>query len=264
MPLGYDIERSSSEREFPERSQYNQILFPAERNRGIMGKIGLSKEFSAHLAVTNAMSVNDLEQRSVQGSPGDRLGTTVGIRYSVPKGNFGLATFVGERPSQQVGYVGATGDKVFSKKTARRLFYADGEIVNLFVPGLSLRAEGVMGHDRPGIQTVTTDKGASDAGIVDAGSRRLSGREVAGYQTQLAYSLNTRNRLAVRYEQWDPDLDRSGDLFRGYGLAYIYSINSGAKITLSHEIFEDDSRTSILGRQQFRYGVTTLRVQYKF
>lgn len=260
-PLGYDVERSSAEREFPERAQYNLALWPGERNRGVMLRTGLGKGFAVHLALMNALGVNDAEQRSVQGSPGSNLGTGVGLRYASPKMNLGLSAFAGERAGQQAGYRASDGAAIMSEDVNRRLFYLDGEFVNVLVPGLTFRGEAMMGHDRPGVQTVTTSRGSNDAGITDPASRRLRGRDVAGYQAQLTYALNARNRIAVRYEQWDPDLSRGGDLFRGYGLAYLHNLNPSARITLAHEIFEDDARRSL---SQVRFGVTTLRVQYRF
>ena len=35
MPFGYEVERSSSIRELPERSRAETVLFPGERDRGI-------------------------------------------------------------------------------------------------------------------------------------------------------------------------------------------------------------------------------------
>jgi hypothetical protein len=67
--------------------------------------------------------------------------------------------------------------------------------------------------------------------------------------------------LALRYEQFDRDLDRGGDLFSGYGVSYIYYINPGVRLQLAHEIFEDGTRANVFDQ---RYGATTLRVQFKF
>jgi hypothetical protein len=226
-----------------------------------MLRTGLGKGFAVHLALMNALGVNDAEQRSVQGSPGSNLGAGVGIRYASPKMNLGLSAFAAERAGQQAGYRASDGAVIMSEDVNRRLFYLDGEFVNVLFPGLTFRGEAMMGHDRPGVQTVATRRGASDAGITDPSSRRLLGRDVAGYQAQLSYVLNPRNRIAIRYEQWDPDLSRGGDLFRGYGLAYLHNLNPSARITLSQEVFEDDGRRTL---GQIRFGVTNLRVQYRF
>jgi hypothetical protein len=62
-------------------------------------------------------------------------------------------------------------------------------------------------------------------------------------------------------EGFDPDTASSKNFIRGYGAAYTHYLNPNARITASHEVFEDQSRGSL---SQLRYGVTTFRVQFRF
>jgi hypothetical protein len=261
-PLGYELERSSSEREFPERAQYNRVMFDGERLRGLNLKKGLGANAMAQVGVWNALTFNDTETRDVTGSTGNKLGVTAGLRYSTNHLDAGISGFWSSRAPRQAGYNGGTQTRVFSEEIEdRHFYYADVNYVGLFLPGIFLRAEGMVGFDRVPLAVNSTGSGASNSGVSDPNDRRLVGKDMAGYQLMLGYNIDARNTIAFRYEQFDKDMDRGGDLFSGYGVSYIYYLNPGARLQLAHEIFEDKSRAS-LGDQ--RYGATTLRVQFKF
>jgi hypothetical protein len=261
-PLGYELERSSSDREFPERSQYNRVMFEGERLRGLNFKKSVGEGFGLQAGLWNALSANDPETRDVTGSTGNKLGVTAGVRYAKDKFDAGLSGFWSSRAPRQAGYNGGTQTRVFSEEIEdRRFYYADLGYTGLFLPGLFVRAEGMLGFDRVPLSVNGTSTGSANSGVSDPNDRRLSGRDMAGYHLLLGYSIDARNVLALRYEQFDPDLDRGGNLFSGYGASYVYNLNKGVRFTLAHEIFEDRARAS-LGDQ--RYGVTTIRVQFKF
>lgn len=266
MPLGYELERSSSEREFPERAQYNRVMFDGERGRGVNLKKGISANSFVHAGVWNALTFNDTETRDVTGSTANRLGVTGGLRYYTNKLDMGISGFWSSRPPRQAGYIGGSSTKVFSEDIEdRHFYYADLNYVGLFLPGLFVRAEGMVGFDRVPLAINTTSSGSSNSGITDPNDRKLKGKDMAGYQLMIGYNIDARNTLAFRYEQFDPDLDRADNMFAGYGVSYIYYINPGARIMLAHEIFEDQARRNVSGTlDDQRYGVTTLRLQFKF
>lgn len=235
VPLGYDIERSSTEREFPERALYNTTFFPGERSTGIQIRQGLGKNAIVYLGGMNALTFNDPEQRTVQGPPGNRLAALGGIRYTNGGFNGGISGFFGKRASQYgTGFANPTND--------RRFVYLDGAYtVN---PKVTVRAEAMMGHDR--IPT-----GAATAGN--------NARDVSGGQFQVGYSFDAQNQLHFRYETFDPNADKSNDQYSGLNLAFLHYLNPNARITLAHEMIRDEARTT-----KEKYGITTLRVQFKF
>jgi len=266
IPLGYELLRSSSEREFPENAMYNQLLFDGERGRGVNLIHNLDKNWTVQTGVWDALTYNDTEQRQFQGSQQSRLGMTAGVRYTGKNFNVGVSGFKADRPALQVGYNGATTTKVFAPNIDRQFLYIDGSYFGLFTPGLFARAEAMFGKDRLPLTPNSTSSGSTDSGVSDPNSAKLGQKDMAGYQLMFGYNLNYRNVLLVRYEQFDPNLNAANDFIRGYGAAYIYYINPNAKITLSHEVFIDDSRLAVgtPAEAQRRYGVTTLRVQFKF
>jgi hypothetical protein len=61
----------------------------------------------------------------------------------------------------------------------------------------------------------------------------------------------------LRYEQFDPDRDTNGNAVHGYGVAYVYYINPGARVTAAYEVLFEPTKTPN------RYHATTLRFQLR-
>ncbi len=59
VPFGYEIERSSSVRELPERSKAENVLFSGERDRGATITSQWTPEFQTVLGVLNGGGVNN-------------------------------------------------------------------------------------------------------------------------------------------------------------------------------------------------------------
>lgn len=242
MPLGYEIERSSTAREFPERARYNQVMMNGERGRGVVARQGLGEHALAYIGAFNSLTINDPEQANLAPAPESKLGVAGGLRFFGPKYDIGISGFVSERPSFTSGSPAQT-----SPETDRQFLYIDGSYVGLFDPNLFIRAEAMLGKDRVPNATANPTREAHD---------------MAGYHVILGYNLNPRNQIALRYEQFDPNLDAGGNLFSGWGISYNYFINSKARLTLAYEAFVDEARAASLN--QTRYHFTTLRMQYRF
>lgn len=239
VPLGYDIERSSTEREFPERAQYNQVFFPGERSTGLQFRRGFGANSLLYVGGFNSLTYNDAQQRVVQGPPGNRLALVAGARFFDKHFNGGISGWFGKRASQDDPTVPVT-----NPTNDRRFVYLDGAYVGLFDPKIVVRGEAMWGHDR-----LPSEK--AKAGNID--------RDVQGAQFQVGYKFNSRNELYARYETYDPNTDVSKDRFTGTGLAYLYYINPNARLTIAQERIKDESRST-----KKNYGITTIRVQFKF
>ena len=242
LPLGYDLSRSSSEREFPERSIYSQRMFNGERDRGIMVQYGLGSGTSLHVGGWNALTVNDPEQSSLAPAPESRHAFTAGIRNKGANHDVGISGIVGERPQ----FVSGSGaGAVTHPRVDREFIYVDGVLTGLFDSKFYVRGEAMWGKDRvPVTGTPATPSGQTD---------------MAGYQLQVGYNFSASNQFHLRLEQFDPDRDTDGNAVRGFGGAWTHFLNPSTKITASHEVFRDNARTT-----QKSYHVTTLRVQFKY
>lgn len=235
LPLGYEIERSSSAREFPERSKYNRTMWDGERVRGAY--VTHTQGHTQLLAgVINSLSVKDKEAASTSPDGGAQSGF-VGVRYEDEKISGGLGYLRGNRPAFTAG--GGTSPEIDD----RYYLYADFSVTGLGNPNVFLRSEAMLAKDRVPSATGGAGKTAT---------------KMNGYHVLLGYNLNPRNQLFTKYGTFDPDTDTDGDVFKEYGVGWRYFVNSGAMVTLTHEVAEDPSLT------RHRYGVTTLRYQFKF
>jgi hypothetical protein len=238
ITLGYELERSSADREVPERSQYNQILFNTERSRGIRVRHeGNTGRLEA--AVMNALSINDPEQANLSSGPGNKLAILVGGRLNHRHGSVGISGFAGDRPAYTV-------NDVTSPLVPRRFAYLDGDYKGFLTPRLTLRGEIMTGRDRlpnatPGVNRVDNP--------------------MAGYHLLGTYQLSAKELFALRWEHFDPNTSAGGNALHGIAASYVRNLTSMSRLMLGHEIFVDQSRAS---QGQTRYEVTTLRLQVRF
>ena len=241
IPIGYEVEKSSSNQEFPERSQYNQLLFNGESGRGVMLQHALDPKLVAQIGIWDALAISDAEQVSVAAGQGDKLAFTAGLRYAGAGYNLGISGFAGTRPAFTAG--AATSPSV-----DRHFVYVDANFEKLFVPQMFLRTEAMVGRDR--VPSSTAAPGNVDHGMY-------------GYHLILGYNFDPKNQLSFRYEEFDPNREAGGNLFRGWGLAYNYLLTTGVRFTAAQEFFQDDARAGAPTNQR-RYGLTTFRIQFRF
>lgn len=237
LPLGYELERSSADREITERSLYNQTLFQTERSRGIKvkeeGRIG-----SIQIGVFNALTINDPEQANLAPGVGDRLAVIGAAHLNIPNGSVGVSQYIGERAAYTAN--GAT-----SPKLDRQFTYFDFEKRDLLLKGFTLRGELMLGKDR--VPTAT----ASASNV---------GHDMQAFHLMGVYRLSAADRIALRWEGWDTNLDRGNSALHGLGMAYIRDLTTAMRLTLGHEIFVDEQRQAL---GQTRYGATTIRLQVR-
>jgi hypothetical protein len=239
VPLGYEIERSDTDREMPERTKYNDTFFNGQRAVGVQFRRNFTPNVVGFVGGMNALTFTDPGQRAVanSGPVGNRLAVVGGVRFQSKKADLGVSALAGKRQS-----VYGTPTTLVNPTNDRRCFYVDGRY--MFTPKLTLRAEAMVGHARIPNQSFTAGDNA---------------RDVNGGHVQVAYAFNPANELAVRYEQFDPNTSKSGDLFHGISGALLHMINPNLQLSAAFERFTDQSRAT-----DKSYNVTTLRVQYKF
>lgn len=265
MGLGYELARSSAEREFPERALYNQRLFNGERNRGMRLRYGLNANSHVDVGIWNSLTFADPQQTgsgTFRNPSGSRIGATAGIRFYDKKLDVGVSAFFARRPEFRTAQrwndangngVVDTGEIIAASTGAqadRQFVFLDATYVGLIVPQLTFRGEVMFGKDR--VPTLR-----SDGRVVFT-----EPTDVLGAHAMLVYTLNARNQLAFKYEFFDPDRNFDRDSVTGWGIAYHYYINPNAKVTLARENFIEggDSTRS----RNVRNDVWTLRYQFRF
>ena len=250
LPLGYELERSSSERELPERALYNRTMFAGERGRGAFLRYGLGNNAFVHFGLWNSLTFLDPQQTGANtfGNLGSTLAWHAGVRYYTLNYEYGVSGFFGKRPGFTFNDPTNNNQPVQVPSVNREFVFVDAAILDFLVEGFTLRGELMVGKDR--VPTTRTVSGVTIP-------RYTRSTNILGYQIQGTYRLNYRNFLTVRYDVFDPDTGRSGDSTRTWGFAYSYFINPNAKLTVSYEI-PDEEGTEV------RNNAWTLRLQYRY
>ncbi|MCX7924194.1 MAG: porin [Fimbriimonadales bacterium] len=249
LPLGYELERSSTEREMPERALYNRTMFAGERGRGVFLRYGLNNHSFTHFGLWNSLSFQDPQQLSANtfGNVGSTLAWHAGWRYYTLQYEVGVAGFFGKRPG--FAFTDPTTNQTVQVPSANREFiYVDASVLNFLTEGLTLRGELMLGKDR-----VPTTRLVSGVSI----PRFTRATNILGYQAQVTYRLNYRNFFTVRYDVFDPDTGRNGDSTHTWGFAYSYFINPHARLTAAYEIPDEEG-------DEVRNNAWTIRLQYRY
>lgn len=245
IPLGYELERSSTEREFPERAQYNQRMMAGERNRGIYVKYGLSDTTYVHAGLWNSLTYADPQQTEAnvfRNLSGTRMAASAGIKYATANYELGLSGFFGYR--NELTFTPTGGTPITTEGGNRRFIYVDGAwIIN---PQWTVRGEVMFGHDRV---PQFSGSGASRTTSTKFGT-------VRGNHLQVSYSPSYRNTISARAEFFDPGV-RANDNVQAFGLAWSYMLNPGTRLTFAHEVFKEQG-LDVNNNQ------TTVRLQVRF
>ncbi|MBX3097579.1 MAG: hypothetical protein KF812_12005 [Fimbriimonadaceae bacterium] len=233
LPLGYELSRSSSQREMPEYSVYNRLLFPGEQIRGVMGSFDVSTDATARVGVFNAMANDDVEQKGQSPSPGGRLAVFAGLDWKGESAGAGVSGFFGERPA----FVG----------TAATSPQSDRQLVALHgywnpTSQLSFRGELLTGRDR--VPTA-------------AGNPALFDQPLLGWHGLVTFKAGDAGTFFSRVGGFDPNTNVNGNSIREYGVGYRANIAKGATATLAFERIHDPSRPR-------SFSITTFRIQYVF
>ena len=250
LPLGYELERSSTDREMPERALYNRTMFAGERGRGVFMRYGLGDNAFAHFGVWNSLTFQDPQQTSANtfGNLGSALAWHAGIRYYTQRYEFGLAGFFGKRPGFTVNDPANNNQPIQAPSVNREFVYVDATVHDAFIEGLTVRGELMLGRDR-----VPTTRMVSGVAV----PLFTRATNILGYQIQGAYRLNYRNFLTVRYDVFDPDTGRGGDSTRTWGFAYNYFINPDVRLTVAFETPDEEG-------SEVRNDQWTVRLQYRY
>lgn len=245
IPLGYELERSSSEREFPERTAYNRIMMAGERGRGVYVKHGINENLVVHGGLWNSLTYNDpqqVEANTFRNLSGTRLAYSAGLKYSTEHYELGLSGFFGYRNG--ITFTPTGGAAVTTPSGGRSLYYLDAAwIIN---PQWTVRGEVMLGKDR-----VPTFNGSG-------ASRRtaMAFNSIRGNHLQVSYMPNYRNTISARIEFFDPNTGVN-DNQQAWGLAWSYMFSPGLRLTFAHEVFKEQGL-------QINNNQTTIRLQVRF
>jgi hypothetical protein len=235
LPISFQLTRGDLEREFPERTQYMNGLFNGERSRGVVGRVALGNGVTVFAGGMNALTINDPEQANVAAGPGSKLAALGGVTYSKQGMELAVTGFGGKR-------AGTTNNSVAVPDTDRRWVTFNAGYDNAARSRFNARGEFMVGKDRV--------PGASTAPL-------MNGTDMRAWHLQVGYRFSTVDGLYLRYENWDRNTGTPGFVQKVWGLAYQRDLTAAIRFVGAFENVEDD----MLAR---KFGITTLRLQYRF
>lgn len=238
IPFGYEIEYSSSKRDFPERSLAENNLFKGERDRGLNLTWNAPKYLQLNVAVLNGYGIEDSRNTWFDPTKGkDFIG-----RAKVKLGmlDVGLSTYLGKTfvpgtPSVAAvpgsttwydanhnGIVDSAETKTTDPKAAVAatpgVEYDKNRVgldAQLYLDILPIGGTGIRGEFY----------GARDKGLIER-----------GWYGWISQNLGTKFAGAVRYDYWDPNVAALNNAVGTYSLAFHYFYDANVRITAAYDI----------------------------
>jgi hypothetical protein len=270
-PFGYEIEYSSSKRDFPERSLAENVLFKGERDRGVNLTWALPRYLQFNLGAFQGYGIDDKNFSWVD--PTKPKDVIARIKAKLGMVDFGVSRYWGKTyipGSAAVGgstsWYDANGNGVVDsgevKTTAPKVavpavekdkirYGADAQVYLDFLPlgGTGIRGELYSAKDY--------NKTAKDS-LADE----------LGWYLWLSQNIYTKFGAAVRYDFWDPNTDTNAknDAFGTLSLAFQYYWDSNVRITAAYDMPHQLKDNSIFSkyagdRKDNRF---TLQFQFMF
>jgi len=228
VPFGYEIERSSSLRELPERSRAENVLFPGERDRGLKVVMPLTDRLETVVAVINGGGISSADFPTTDPTAGkDWLARA---RWS--QGVFDAA--VSYYDGRQL--VPLTGDDIEVDRTRlgadAQLYYelptlGGGSLKGELYRGANVNADSVTAL------TVSSSVGrllrpGADPGHFDT--------DFLGGYVMWVQNLGEKFQFAARAERFDPNTDLDHDQFERVSLAVHGFYDGFTRVTVSYDI----------------------------
>lgn len=259
VPFGYEIERSSSLRELPERSRMENVLFPGERDRGIKVQSLWADRFETTVAVLNGGGTGSPEFPTTDPTAGkDVLGR---VRALYGTFDVGVSAYAGKAT------VPLTGPDVELDRTR---FGAEAQTYYELPKfgGGSLRGEYWAGHSvnfdsvATNVQRPTT---ANPVTLLRAGANpNTLATDFAGYYVMWVQNLTERYQIAARYDRYDPNVDVDHDQYERWNVAAHWFYQGLTRLTVAYEIPITDRADGAGGWTDPKDNLWTLQLQHTF
>jgi len=231
VPFGYEIERSSSVRELPERSRAENALFPGERDRGLKIVSAWTPQIETTLGIFNGGGINDANFPTTDPTRAKDL--LARARFAQGTVDVGVSVLDGEALTPLTG-----SDAL----TDRQRFGADAQLYYQLpaAGGGTLRGEYYAGHElnADSVKALTTTPGGGPTGTVlraGANSEHLA-TDVTGWYVMWVQNWGDRVQFAARYDAYDPNVDVDHDQFERWSTGLNYFYDGNTRLTLSYDV----------------------------
>ncbi len=245
VPFGYEIEYSSSKRDFGERSQAENALFPGERDRGAnlnfeYSKVPFTGKFNFAVLQGKGIGTGSTDWQDFT-KPKDIIGRA---RFNWQNYYLGLSYYFGQTYVEpvafsstwtdqnqngivdpgEVTYTQAKNSKLFDK--VRRGVDAQAYLDLLSFGGTALKGEYYQGF-----------------GVGSNDSRFL------GFYGWVSQQITNKFGLAYRFDRWDPNTKSTakGDRVDQHTAVVHYYWDSNTRISFEYIIPKDELNPNVVG-----------------
>mgnify|MGYP003338170097 FL=1 len=258
VPFGFEIERSSSVRELPERSRAENVLFSGERDRGVKLESQWTPQLKTSLALLNGGGINSVDFPNTDPTRAKDL--VARARWSQGTWDAAVSWYGGRQVTA------LSGPDVQTDKT--RLGFDAQVFYSLPVfGGGSIRGEFYSGHD------VNADsiKAYVVSPVSPATGRMLKTGAVASHlatDMRGGYAMAVQNlgeafQAVVRYDQYDPNTALDHDAYRRWSFGLNAFYDGFTRFTVSYDAIRTESL--IAGRYRDPHdNLWTFQLQHKF
>jgi phosphate-selective porin len=255
VPFGYELERSDSDHELPERSRAENVLFPGERDRGVKLVNAWTPRLETTVAILNGGGINHPNFPNTD--PTSDKDWTARARWS--QGVFDVAaSYYGGHEVTPLTGPDAVTDKTRLGADAQIYFQLPS------AGGGSLKGEFYSGKnvDADTAKALVVTVGSTVLLAPGATASRLEKKFQGGYGMWVQ-NLGDAFQLAARYDWFDPDLDTAHDRFERWGLGLNWFYDGFTRLTVAYDIPHTE-RPSGTGYVDPKDNAWTVQVQHKF
>ena len=301
-PYGFEIEQSSSVRETPERSRFNQTLMPNERDMGAKISFQPPKGSKLYGFRVDAGLYNGTGIAVPGTSPSfawvtdfDSFKDFIGkIRYEKTTKNdkikFGIGAshynggfYYSSNKVYKDVVTDSTGVKVWQLSDTNTVAYKGNKAPRMYYGGdfqfevnTKLGTTSIRGEYLAGTQSGTASSSKSPTAVPTGAIfvRPIS----AGYAYFIHRIGKSKHEIAVKYEWYDPNTKVTGQDLTGMnsmtdgeikyqmlGLGYNFYAHENVKFMLHYNMVQNENAKGLAGfTRDLKDNVFTVRMQYKF
>jgi hypothetical protein len=259
VPFGYEIERSSSVRELPERSRAENVLFKGERDRGVTLT---SQWIPALQTVVGFVNGPGIKQADFANAAPRKAKDFVGrARWS--QGIFDIAgsVYSGKNviPLADSSYA---KDKSLTHDKTR--YGADAQFYYQLprLGGGSFKGEMYSGHEA----NPDSVKSLAPGRILKKGKDidHLA-TDFTGWYAMWVQNLGEQLQVAARYDFYDPNTDIDHDQYKRLGAAVNYFYDGNVRVTAAYDVPTTDKWHKVEKKwYDPKDNLWTVQIQHKF
>jgi len=258
VPFGYEIERSSSVRELPERSRVENVLFSGERDRGAKLESQWTPRLKTTFALLNGTGINSVDFPATDPTRGKDW--TARARWSQGIWDAAVSYYDGRNVTP------LTGPDVLTDKTR---LGADVQTYWTLGPGGgTLRGEAYSGHEvnPDSVRVLVLPPSAGNpVRLLRPGAKADHlASDFLGWYVMAVQNFGDHLQAAVRFDTYDPNVDLDHDQYERWSFGVNAFYDGFTRFTISYDAITTDSSAGGGRYNDPPDNLWTIQLQHKF